>query len=80
MSNSDSGYQVAVLIAFMATYMTLAVILGGIDSISCVELKGVTCAGSDRIVDTDEDLVYVLSPMVIFGAILLILHIRDRNE
>lgn len=80
MSNSDSGYQVALLIAFMATYMTLAIILGGIDSISCVELKGVTCAGSDRIIDTNSDLVYVLSPLVIFGTVLLLLHIRDRTE
>ena len=80
MSNSDSGYQICVLIAFMATYAVLAGILGGIDSISCVELKGVTCAGSDRIVDTNSDLVYVLSPLVIFGTVLLLLHIRDRTD
>ncbi len=76
--NSDSGYQAGVIIAFMATYMCLAIILGGIDTLS--DYGDPVAGGTDRIINTESDLVLVASPLLIFGAIILILHARDRSE
>ena len=74
----DSGYQTALLIAFMATYVVLAGILGGIDTLT--NHGDNVGGGSDRIVNSESDLLYVLSPLVIVGAVLLLLHIRDRTD
>ncbi len=68
---TDSGYQCALIVAFLISYVTLAGILGGIDTLRN--------DGTDRIINSETDLLYVLSPVIVFGAVLLALHIRDRT-
>ncbi len=76
--NSDSGYQASVIIAFMATYMCLVIILGAIDTLS--DYGDPVAGGTDRIINTETDLAIVASPLLIFGAVILYLHSRDRSE
>ena len=67
----DSGYQTMLVVAFLLSYVTLAGILGGIDTLRN--------DGTDRIINSELDILYVLTPLLVVGAIITLLHIRDRT-
>ena len=68
---TDSGYQTCLLIAFLVSYVVLAGVLGAVDTLRN--------DGTDRIINSGTELLYILTPLLVVGAILTILHIRDRT-
>ncbi len=76
--NSDSGYQTGVLIAIIVCYITLVSVLGGIDTLT--NHGEAVNGGSDRIINTETDLLVVSVPILLFGALLFYLHTKDRIE
>ena len=57
--------------AFLLSYVVLVGVLGAVDTLRN--------DGTDRIINTAEELAYATAPVVFFGAVLLFLHVRDRT-
>ncbi len=63
--------------AFLLSYVVLVGVLGAVDTLS--DYGDPVVGGTDRIINTSEELAYATAPIVFFGAVLLLLHVRDRT-
>ncbi len=70
----DNSHTAFLLVAFMVTYTIGACVLGAVDTLSDYKQ-----GGTDRIINSNQDLLLVLTPVIIVGAVLTILHIRDAT-